>query len=380
MKAYPFAIISPTLGTRSETFIYRHMAELLPGQTMVLVRRKDPHLADFDIQFPFNVLGKTKFNLQWFFRGIFYFLKLNKLSPIQVKVEKYLNQHHIKIVLSQYLDHSLKWLEVAQKMGIRFFAHAHGCDISQALTDPAMPKRYLLLEAADGIITMSEHSRKKLIGIGLSGANIHVIPYGIDVPATPKRRNSNNIVRCFAAGRMVGKKAPLFTLEAFRRALKGNSRLRLDYAGGGELLDEARQFVHDYKLSDHVTLHGSQPNPVIQELMKKADIFVQHSRTDPDTGDEEGMPVAILEAMANNLPVVSTRHAGIPEAVDEGASGYLVDEGDIDGMAAYILQLSENPSLRNQMGHAGWVRARKHFSWPQERSALLTVLGLENYD
>ena len=60
--------------------------------------------------------------------------------------------------------------------------------------------------------------------------------------------------------------------------------------------------------------------------MKKAHIFLQHSVTCPITGDEEGVPVAILEAMASGLPVVSTFHAGIPEAVVDGKTGFLVSE------------------------------------------------------
>ncbi len=307
-------------------------------------------------------------------------MRLSKLSPVQVKVEQYLRRHRVKIVLSQYLDHSIKWLEVAQKLGIRFYAHAHGYDISQALRDPSMAKRYLKLEEADGVITMSAYSRKRLIGIGLSGAKIHVIPYGIIVPDACQIRQSDGTIRCLAVGRMVAKKAPTLTLEAFRQALMVNPHLRLDYVGDGELFEEARQFIRVHALSDKVVLHGSQPNPIVQGLMKNADVFIQHSRTDPATGDEEGLPVAILEAMANSLPVVSTRHAGIPEAVREGITGYLVDEGDIDGMASYILQLANNAELRNTFGKEGWEIAKQRFSWEKEKSSLLKLFGLGTDD
>src|SRR5690606_2027114 len=96
----------------------------------------------------------------------------------------------------------------------------------------------------------------------------------------------------------------------------------------------------------------------------------------PGTGDEEGLPVAILEAMASGLPVVSTRHAGIPEAVIEGTTGYLVDEGDTAGMAAHVVRLARDAELRRRMGHAGWQRALQSFSWPRERARLLELLGL----
>src|SRR5690606_29444154 len=130
-------------------------------------------------------------------------------------------------------------------------------------------------------------------------------------------------------------------------------------------------------LETRVTLHGGQPHAVVLGLMRECDIFLQHSRTDPVTGDEEGLPVAILEAMAHALPVVSTRHAGIPEAVIEGVNGLLVDEGDVDGMAQGLSTLARDAELRRRFGHAGWERARQQFTWELERTRLRSVLGLD---
>lgn len=134
--------------------------------------------------------------------------------------------------------------------------------------------------------------------------------------------------------------------------------------------------MRDHHLADCVTLHGAQPHDVVQRLMHDADIFLQHSVTDPKTGDEEGLPVSVLEAMAESLPVVSTRHAGIPEAVEEGVTGYLVDEGDSKAMAERLRALCQEPGQRHAMGHAGWQKAKKLFSWEKERADLLHILDL----
>jgi glycosyltransferase involved in cell wall biosynthesis len=115
----------------------------------------------------------------------------------------------------------------------------------------------------------------------------------------------------------------------------------------------------------------------VQTFLKDADIFIQHSLTDPETGDEEGLPVAVLEAMANALPVVSTFHAGIPDAVENGITGYLGAEGDSEAMGGYLAELIRNTELRGNMGEAGWLRARELFSIDRERKDLLDVLGLE---
>lgn len=123
-------------------------------------------------------------------------------------------------------------------------------------------------------------------------------------------------------------------------------------------------------------LHGHQQNEEVQKLMREVDLLLQHGMSDPETGDEEGLPVAVLEAMANSLRVVSIRHAGIPEAVQDGTSGYLVDEGDSLGMGECLLTLVRDPDLRWRMGEAGWRRAKEHLSWEEGRTDLLRILGI----
>ena len=166
-------------------------------------------------------------------------------------------------------------------------------------------------------------------------------------------------------------------LDAFRRAVQDIPNLYLDHIGEGPLTASAEHFIQVFDLDPYVTLHGGRPHDYVLDLMKGADIFVQHSVTDPVTGDEEGLPVAILEAMAHGLPVISTHHAGIPEAVIDGVTGYLVPEGDTKAMAARLCELARNPVLRRKMGEAGWRRVKEQFSWERERSKLLSVMGLD---
>src|SRR5205807_2160015 len=138
-----------------------------------------------------------------------------------------------------------------------------------------------------------------LVEIGLDPEKVHAVPYGVDVPAEcPSRVREGGRVRCLSVGRFVPKKAPILTLDAFRRAAAEVPGLTLDYVGGGELLPAAWQFLRAFGLEDRVTLHGAQPSETVARLLAEADIYFQHSMTDPETGDEEGLPVAILEAMA----------------------------------------------------------------------------------
>jgi glycosyltransferase involved in cell wall biosynthesis len=175
---------------------------------------------------------------------------------------------------------------------------------------------------------------------------------------------------------MVGKKAPILLLDAFRRAAEHVPELTLDYIGGGDLLPAAIHYVHAFGLSGRVKLHGNQPSSVVKPMVADADLFLQHSVVDPVSGDEEGLPVAILEAMAQGLAVVTTRHAGIPEAVIDGQSGLLIDEGDVAAMSEAIVCLGRDAAFRQELGRNAWEQAGRNFSWARERERLLKVLGL----
>jgi glycosyltransferase involved in cell wall biosynthesis len=113
-------------------------------------------------------------------------------------------------------------------------------------------------------------------------------------------------------------------------------------------------------------------------MMEEVDAFLQHSVVCPTSGDMEGLPVGILEAMSRGLPIISTLHAGIPEAVLEGANGYLVPEGDVEGMAERIVRLAGDPATVADFGKTSWERARDHFSWQLERQRLRALMGLES--
>jgi colanic acid/amylovoran biosynthesis glycosyltransferase len=91
-----------------------------------------------------------------------------------------------------------------------------------------------------------------------------------------------------------------------------------------------------YVISDRVEFVGRVVRRQVSDLMRSADVFVHHSVTGSD-GDMEGIPTVIMEAMSTGLPVVSTKHSGIPELVDHGRDGFLVSERDVEGYAAALL-------------------------------------------
>jgi glycosyltransferase involved in cell wall biosynthesis len=377
------AVIAPHVGAPSETFIRRHMTDLLPGRTVVVAETARPPIAGhWSVNSPTLILDEAIRSGAWSNKVGRAVIRLVGGRRVQTRAaERFLRQHRVEVILGEYLDLSLPWLDVAQSLGARFFGHAHGYDVSRSLRDPAWRSAYLRYNDADGVITVSRTSRQRLVELGLDAAKVHSVPCGVDVPAEPpaRRRLGHESIRCVAVGRFVAKKAPILALDAFRRAAEALPTLRLDYVGGGELFAAARQFVHAFSLESRVTLHGVQPSETVARLLADADVFLQHSMTDPETGDEEGLPVAILEAMAQAVPVVSTRHAAIPEAVVDSVTGYLVDEGDSGAMSERLVALGRDPTLRLSLGQAGWLRAKRSFSWEVERARLLEILGFSSF-
>jgi colanic acid/amylovoran biosynthesis glycosyltransferase len=354
--AYPLAIFVPELGARSETFIRRHVQDLLPGETVVVAGAiVDQSQHDWDATGPL--------------------IDLARISNVNT-VAHWLRVYGVRVALGEYLDASLQWLPLADELGIRFFGHAHGYDVSLCLQNPFYRTEYLRYRDAAGVITMSQASRTRLLDLGLLPDRTYAVPYGIDVPGELIEHPDRSLVTVLAAGRMVAKKGPLLTIRAFAHARVRVPSLRLQYVGSGPLFPEVAAAVRTLQLEGDIELLGTQPNATVRQCMSAADIFVQHSIASPHDGDEEGLPVAILEAMAHGLAVVATRHAGIPEAVEDGVTGYLVAEGDTGAMGDAIAELARNPRRRSEMGKAGWERARALFTWDRERDNLLRVMQL----
>jgi len=380
------AILAPRIGVVSETFIRRHIMELYPSNTVVITRsdrgkdigfwgancpilRMEP-LWPSPIEL-YNTLTKEK--EPRIIGNSFY-------RHRRTAIKAFLEKHEVSVILGEYLDFSYHFIDIAKELGISIWGHALGYDVSRQLKIPQWCKNYLRYNQTAGIITVSEVSKNRLIELGIIPSKIHVIPCGVIVPNEFSKKGGcvgkNGVVRCLAVGRMIPKKGPLFLLEGFRQAIGQYPQLHLDYVGTGSLLPTVRQFIQVHNLTGSVTLHYSIQNKEVHELMRLADMFLQHSLVDPDNGDEEGLPVAILDAMANGLPVISTRHAGIPEAVIERNTGLLVNEGDSSGMGACIIKLANDRKQRIQFGFAGWERAKKEFSWKLERTRLMELLGL----
>jgi colanic acid/amylovoran biosynthesis glycosyltransferase len=360
------AVFTTQLGA---SFINRHVEDLLPGRTVVVARYDGHPLGGF-YEAPCPVLF-----LDHWARGLAVRLARRVRMP-QVRlrdaaIKRFLLRHGVTVVLGEFLDQFVDFVPLLDRMGLPYVVQGHGIDLSAALREPEMAKRYLHYKSAQAVLTRSEFHRRRLINLGLSSQRVHVNRGGVDVPVRPPERKFAH-KRFLAIGRMAPKKGPIYLLEAFRLAAAQDFDITLDFIGDGPLFPAARQFVDACGLGTRVRLHGFGSEETKQRLLLECDVFIQHSITDPETGDEEGLPASIQEAMAHGMAVISTRHAGIPEVVEEGITGWLVDETDVEKMAIAILKAPLSASVLGKTGH---LRAASEHAWSGERSRLIHWLA-----
>lgn len=158
------------------------------------------------------------------------------------------------------------------------------------------------------------------------------------------------------------KKAPQLTIAAFSHVHHALPAARLRMIGEGALLDECKNLANDLGVAGAITFLGVKDHAVVEEEMRQARCFVQHSVV-ARSGDSEGTPVAVLEAGATGLPVVSTLHAGIPDVVIEGQTGFLVAEHDVEGMAERMLRLAQDAELAGRWANRPESTSRIIFLW-----------------
>jgi colanic acid/amylovoran biosynthesis glycosyltransferase len=165
---------------------------------------------------------------------------------------------------------------------------------------------------------------------------------------------SSKPVRFLIISGLVPQKGHLFLLEAFRKAYQINQNIILRIVGTGPLKNKIESVIQKYSMELFVFLKSrtTYASKEHKKYFDEADVFIHPSVTDTN-GDKEGIPGAIVEAMAAGLPVISTCHAGIPYIINNGKTGLLVKEWDIEALKNAILKIASDSTLRRYMGKNG---------------------------
>jgi glycosyltransferase involved in cell wall biosynthesis len=291
-------------------------------------------------------------------------------------VSQFLKANKIDVVLANYGLGGVRLLPVCRKLHLPLVVHFHGFDAAHIPTLKKYGPAYLeMFSYASAIIAVSDDMARQLIGLGASADKVHTIACGIDpgkfTPGDPSKAGRDFI----AVGRLAPKKAPYNSILAFKKVLASFPDATLTMVGAKEeMYTDCLELTRELGLEDKVIFTGRKTPEEIVPLLHRSRAFIQHSVKAPD-GDSEGTPNAVLEASVSGLPVVSTLHAGIKEAVIHGKTGYLVPENDIAGMAEYMKLLAADPLLAAQLGQNGRKYMIEAYDLEKQIHKLYTVIS-----
>lgn len=212
-----------------------------------------------------------------------------------------------------------------------------------------------LFDAARLVTGNSRYSRDRLRELGCPGAKLRQINYAVDLADVPFRAREvrpGEPVRLLSIARLVEKKGLEYAIRAVGEVRRRHPDVQYDIIGDGPLQQRLGALAAGLGLEQSVTFHGACDGAYVQHMLDRAHLFVLSSVTAAD-GDQEGTPVSLLEAQAAGLPVLSTRHSGIPEIVRDGETGYLLPERDVAGLAERIAYLVEHPECWAALGRRG---------------------------
>ncbi|WP_342359370.1 glycosyltransferase family 4 protein [Terrarubrum flagellatum] len=269
---------------------------------------------------------------------------------------------HINIAPRGSTWRKMLYERVARALGARIVLHLHGSAYNE-FYEGLGPKRQAAVRAffrrADAVVVLSPYwARFVTAELGVSQERVTQIANGVpvadDVVALHPANEDKVEPLILFLGQIGERKGVDLLLDAFADLVRRNLGFRAVIAGDGEV-DAAVKRAAELGLADRVAFPGWVEGPEVHKLLSQADIFVLPSRA-------ENQPVAILEAMARRLPVVSTLVGAIPEQVIDGETGLLVPAGDATALSAALAKLVECPELRDRLGEAGLSRFRAHFS------------------
>jgi glycosyltransferase involved in cell wall biosynthesis len=204
-------------------------------------------------------------------------------------------------------------------------------------------------ERALKIFCISDFNQQFLLSQGLPQHKLTVVRCGVSFAAVDRKpARQRDRIRIGTLGRMVDKKGFDVLIRAFSLLAKEHGEMELSIAGDGPLRDELRQLTQELGLTSRVVFEGALAHRQVAGWMQSLDMFVLACKRDP-RGDMDGIPVVLMEAMSQSVPVISTRLSGIPELVKHECTGLLAEPGDSVSLAMQMRRLLSDPVLMDNM-------------------------------
>lgn len=358
----------------TETWLYHNQIINLKRHKPIVIAQSTMNLDKFPTQNVYSIPKRS------FISKIFNIIHIRLTGSYPTRYfENIIKENNVKLLHAHFGTEGVRYLKLKKNLNLSMITTFYGFDVSMIPRIPYWKKRYVqLFQEGDLFLTEGNNMKNELIKLGCPKDKIIVQHLGVDLNTfnfIPRTLPEDGNITILIAGSFREKKGIPYAIQAFAKVKKEHPDIQLRILGDGPMRDQIESLIADLGVSCSVTLLGYQPHDVFLNEAENAHIFMLPSITAQNGDTEGGAPVAILEAQATGLPVISSYHADIPEVVVDGKSALLAPERDVETLAKHLEYLVEHPDVWGAMGRAG----REHVE--QEYDVMVQVGKLEEiYD
>ncbi len=255
---------------------------------------------------------------------------------------------------------------IAHEAGKRVILHDHDGEFAKAFEEGSDAYRSdvrATFAMADRVVVLSEEWRNYFAKNVCDPRRITVVHNGVAVPATPCSPCSHQDV--LFLGRLDANKSPDVLLRASREMLRRFPETRILFGGDGEV-EKNKRLAEDLGIAGNCEFHGWVTGEEREALFARAAVYCLPSKN-------EGLPMSVLEAMARGIPTVATAVGGIPQAIEDGVNGFLINVDDIEALSERLIALLEDVALRETVGVASRNTVLRSFSITQSVNKVIEV-------
>jgi len=355
------ALFSTSFLAYSQTFIYDElMAHSIDYEITVFCKNRMN-----EDKFPYkNFISPSGKISTFLYENIGYWPAFNKVFKSE----------NFDLIHAHFGTGAVYALPYARKFNLPFLVTFHGNDVASAFG----PRKYfptqwrynllikkIIAEMSLGLV-VSKELIELLKDLGCDENKLRHFRLGIDTSKfVPSGKTKKKPLQFLMIGRFTEKKGYIYALRAFNKIIQQGKTAQLKLIGDGDFLNSCKEFVQNNALSSCVIFAGVLNSEEVAQELNNSHILLAPSVVASDF-DREGLPTVIKEAMACEVPVISTYHAGIPEIITDSEDGFLVPERSIDLLAEKMIQFIENPELVKEFGTRARIKVSNIFDINKE--------------
>ncbi|MEM0896888.1 MAG: glycosyltransferase [Verrucomicrobiota bacterium] len=354
--------------------IYRQVTGLQRFRTFVITRERK-----CEDRYPFDdVESQPKVRSNFVRR--FWLKHIKKAPPIVYRgeygvIEKILSRRKADL-LHVYFGHTgVHLLPFIRQWPGPTIVSFHGMDVQTRRHQEGYEEKLRALLKSVPLVLARSHSLKdRLLELGCDEGKFRLNRTGIPLENFPFKERSSPVDGAWSfvqACRLIEKKGLDVALKAFAEFARDHPNARFAIAGEGPLAESMKNLAAELGIAEKVRFAGFLSEGELRSLYESAHAFVHPSQLTADQ-NQEGVPNSMLEAMATGLPVLATQHGGIPEAVEDGVTGLLGPERDVEALLRGMRELAGNEERWKSMGRAASASVRENF----EQSAQIEKLEM----